>query len=229
MTSNTCSIICPPGWSPGEVTTGRGGVLNAPGRELATSLDLAPGKIVELVGRLGTGMTRLGLSLLASVPGPVAVCDVRGWFCPAAAWEVGVDRERLVVVRCGDRGLWLRVVATLAEGVPGIYAEVPAGVRERDLRRLGALVRARRIRLALRPLGEPLPGGVAHLRLWAEGVEWEGADRGHGRLARRRIRVAASGKGVGGMERTMVVEEDGAGPVRVVSELVPRADRRALG
>ncbi len=192
-------------------------------------LEAAPGKVVELVGPAGTGMTRLGLSLLVSVPGPVAVCDVQGWFCPLVAWEVGIDRDRLVVVRCDDRTLWPRVVAALAEGVPGIYAEVPFGARERDLRRLGALVRARRTRMLLRPLGDPLPGGLAHLRLRSLRVEWEGVERGHGRLSRRRIQLAAAGKGMGGMERTIVVEEDGAGPVRVVSELGPQTSRRAFG
>ncbi len=203
--------------------------VRVPGEQPTTALEPAPGKIVELVGPPGMGMTRLGLSLLVSVPGPVAICDVRGWFCPAAAWEVGIDRERLVVVRCDDRTLWLRVVAALAEGVPGIYAEVPPGTKERDLRRLGALVRARRSRMLLRPLGDPLPGGLAHLRLRGLGVEWEGVDRGHGRLVRRRIQVEAAGRGVGGSERTMVVEEDGAGPVRVVSELGVGTARRALG
>ncbi len=204
-------------------------MLSAPGREPVTVLELEPGRIVELVGSPGTGMTRLGLGLLASVPGVVAVCDVRGWFCPLAAWEMEIDRERLVVVRCDDRHLWPRVVAALVEGVPGVYAEVPVGVGDQELRRLGALVRARRTRLALRPLRGPLPTGVAHLRLQAEGIGWEGAERGWGRLRRRRLQVVASGKGVGGMERTIVVEEDGAGPVRVVSELGVGAGRRALG
>lgn len=192
-----------------------------------SSLALEPGRIVGLDGAPGSGLTRLGLSLLAPLAGPVAIVDARGWFCPVAGWESGLDPGRMVVVRCGDRDQWSQVMAALVEGVRAVYAEVPPGVPEPMLRRLGALVRSRRTALVLRPLRGPLPSGAVHLRLRAHLISWEGPDAGHGRLQHRRIVVEASGKGMGGMTRFMEVEDDGTHPVRVVSRLAAAA--RAAG
>src|SRR3970282_409739 len=143
-------------------------------------LRLRPGRITELLGVPGSGLTRLGLSLLAppSQVAPVVVLDTRGWISPEAAWETGVIPESLVIVRCDEPRIWPKVAAALLEGVHALYAEVPAEVRDQDLRRLAALARARGVAVALRPLGGGLPGGVAHLRLRALGVTLEGADRG---------------------------------------------------
>ncbi len=142
-------------------------------------LDLRAGSITELVGGPGTGLTRLGMRMIAphSRIAPVVALDVRGWISPEAAWETGVLAERLVVVRCGDPILWPKVTSALLEGIRAMYVEVPARVGERDLRRLAAMARARRVAVAMRPLGGGLPGGVAYLRLRALGVTWEGADR----------------------------------------------------
>lgn len=194
-------------------------------------LTLSPGRPVELTGPAGFGLTRLGYQMLAepSRVAPVAALDVRGWMSPLAAWEAGVERERLVVVRCADDGLWLRVVAALAEGVGAVLAEVPRTVGERDLRRLAALARARGTRIALRPLAGELASGVAHLRLRAVAVHWEGAEGGHGRLVRRRLVLEASGKGVAGTTRRIEVEDDGADAVRVVPGLAAPTAGRAVG
>ena len=169
--------------------------LGPAGFDLA-GFELSPGKIVGLEGPAGWGLTRLGLSLLAtpSQMGTVAVIDVRGWFSPLAAWQVGVNPHRLVVVRCVERRLWTQVTAALLEGVAAIYAEIPAGVGENDLRRLAALTRARKAGLALRPLRGSLPPGIAHLRIKGSGVDWVGPDRGHGRLRGRRLSIEVSGK-----------------------------------
>lgn len=196
----------------------------------AGPLALEGGRVLGLVGAPGFGLTRVGLSLLSATRGgPVAVVDVRGWLCPSAAWEVGISPQRLVVVRCPDRIAWPRVVAALLEGLPATYAEVPAGVKESDLRRLGALARARRSALVLRPLRGDLPTGVLHLRLEAGEVRWEGAGEGHGRLTRRSLVLQASGKGVGGIERTWEVEDDGTDAVRVLSGLASAPAGRAVG
>lgn len=185
-------------------------------------LRLQPGRITELTGVPGTGLTRLGLRLLAehSRVAPVVVVDTRGWVSPEAAWEAGVIPERLFVVRCGDPILWPQVTAALVEGVRAVYVEVPARAREHDLRRLASLVRARGTAVAMRSMGAGLPAGVAHLRIGAVGVSWEGADRGHGRLGRRRLLVEASGKGAAGMSRRFEVEDEGTDIVRVVSDVV---------
>ena len=183
---------------------------------------LQPGRITEMSGLTGMGMTRLGLGLLAepSQRAPVVVLDVKGWLSPVAAWEMGVDSSRLVIVRCSDPQLWPQVAAALIDGVHAVYAEVPAGVRDQHLRRLAALARARRTGVALRPLGDALPSGVAHLRLRAREVRWEGAERGHGQLRRRYLVVEASGRGVAGMTRTIEMVDDGTDVMRVVSEAV---------
>jgi hypothetical protein len=194
-------------------------------------LHLQPGRVTELVGVPGTGLTRLGLKLLAepSRVGIVVVLDTRGWVSPEAAWETGVLAERLVIVRCDDLFLWPKVTAALFEGVRTIYAEVPARVKEHDLRRLSALARARKVAVAMRSMGNGLPTGVAHLRLRALGVTWEGADRGHGRLEKRRLMLEASGKGAAGVVRRFEVEDEGTDVVRVVSDVVVDQVRRAVG
>ena len=194
-------------------------------------LDLQPGRITELVGVPGTGLTRLGLELLAphSRTAPVVVLDTRGWISPEAAWETGVIADRLVVVRCHDPVLWPKVTAALLEGVRAMYAEVPARIKEQDLRRLAALARARRVAVAMRSMGDGLPGGVAYLRLRAIGVTWEGADQGHGRLTRRRLVLEATGKGAAGVARRFEVEDEGSNAVRVVSDVVVDQTRRAVG
>ena len=195
-------------------------------------LRLRPGHVTELLGVPGTGLTRLGLTLLAerSQTAPVVALDTRGWISPAAAWETGVAPENLVIVRCDDPASWPKVAAALLEGVDALYAEVPAGAREQDLRRLAALARARRAGVVMRSMGSNgLPPGVAHLRLRALGVTWEGADRGHGRLGRRRLMLEASGKGASGMTRRFEVEDEGTDVVRVVSDVVVGEARRAVG
>ncbi|HEX6147762.1 MAG TPA: hypothetical protein VF083_13375 [Acidimicrobiia bacterium] len=194
-------------------------------------LRLRPGSITELLGVPGTGLTRLGLRLLAesSQVAPVVALDTRGWISPEAAWEVGVIPESLVVVRCDQPGIWPKVAAALLEGVRAVYAEVPPGIRDQDLRRLAALARARKVKVAMRPMGQGLPSGVAHLRLRCLGVTWEGADQGHGRLGRRRLVLEASGRGASGVTRRFEVEDEGSDIVRVVSDVVVGETRRVAG
>ena len=190
---------------------------------------LEPGRVVGLAGFPGLGVTRLGLSLLSSAPGAIAYVDARGWFCPLSAWESGVEPHRLVVVRCTDRGSWPRVVAALAEGVRGIYAEVPAGVPDAMLRRLAALVKNRRSALLLRPLRGQLPAGISHARYEMQETYWEGTDQGHGRLQRRRMIVEVSGKATGGISRIFEIEDDGTNPLRLVPRLASASAGYATG
>ena len=194
-------------------------------------LHLQPGRVTELVGVLGTGLIRLGLKLLAepSRVDTVVALDTRGWISPEAAWETGVLAERLVIVRCDDLILWPKVTAALFEGVRAVYAEVPARVKEHDLRRLSALARARKVAVVMRSMGNGLPTGIAYLRLRALGVTWEGADRGHGKLKKRRLMLEASGKGAAGIVRRFEVEDEGTDVVRVVSDVVVDQARRAVG
>jgi hypothetical protein len=189
---------------------------------------LAPGQVAGLSGLPGSGLTRLGLSLIApyAVTGTVAFLDVRGWVSPQAAWELGIEPERFVVVRSGDIISWGRIVATLLDGVRGVYAEVPPGVGDAALRKLVAKARTRRTPLVLRPINGMLPSGVAHLLLTAKEVQWEGTDAGHGRLTTRRTLIEASGKSTRGMERTIEIEDDGTNDMRVVPHVGTQAARR---
>ncbi|MCJ7725506.1 MAG: hypothetical protein MUP76_03860 [Acidimicrobiia bacterium] len=192
-------------------------------------LTAQPGRVMALEGPPGYGLTRLGFSMLSSHVGAVAVVDVRGWLSPLAAWEAGVAPENLVMVRCPDRARWAQVTATLLEGFGAVYAEVPPGINDQLLRRLGALTRTRRAVLLLRPLRGGLPSGMAHLRLQGEAVAWVGAGAGHGRLAHRLLTLRAVGRGVGGVERRIEVEDDGTDTVRVVPGLAVAPTRRAAG
>lgn len=172
-------------------------------------LSLQAGSVVSLVGAPGMGMTRVALMLLVepSRVSPVACVDVRGWLHPPAAWEVGIDPDRLVVVRNRDRLQWPGITAALLEGMAAVYAEVPDRVPDQILRRLAALARSRRTALVLRPLSDRLPSGIAHLRMRGVGVVWEGTDAGHGRLSKRRLMLEVSGKSL--PEQIVELEDDG--------------------
>jgi len=218
---------------PLERATLLAGAPSAPSPDPVAPFTIAaePGRVLGLVGQPGSGLTRLALGLLArpARTGMVAVVDVRGWLCPVAAWEAGIAPERLVVVRCADRSAWLRVTAALVEGFPAVYAEVPAGVSDADLRRLGALSRARRSALVLRPIGGDLPIGVLHLRVEAGTVVWQGVDRGHGALLRCRLTLRASGKGARGIERVVEMEDNGSHALRMVPGLAAAPSGHAAG
>ncbi len=191
------------------------------------SLGIEPGQIVGLSGLPGSGMTRVGMAFLApyATTGPLAYLDVRGWANPAAAWELGIPPDRLVVVRSGDIVTWGRIVATLLAGMRGVFAEVPPGVRDGMLRKLAAKARTQRTPLVLRPVAGALPSGVAHLKLEARSVAWEGTDAGHGQLTRRRAVFDAAGKATRGMQRTIEVEDDGTDDLHLVPDMGTQATR----
>ena len=194
-------------------------------------LSLQPGRVTGLIGHPGFGLTRLGLTMLASREqlGTVAYLDVRGWLSPPAAWEAGVSPERLVVVRCDDPVRWARVAAHLLEGVSAVYAEVPARIKPAQLHKLTALARNRKTPLVMRPIQGDLPNGMAHLRLEARRVIWDGTERGHGRLTNRRLVFEASGKAMRGMARLIEVEDDGTNAMRLVPGLAATPSGRATG
>ncbi len=194
-------------------------------------LSLAPGQIAGLTGVPGSGLTRIGMSLLApyAARGSLVYVDVRGWASPMAAWEMGIAPERLVVVRSADIVSWSRIVATLLDGVRGVYAEIPVGLQDQALFKLAAKARAKRTPLVLRPVMGRLPAGVAHLNLEAREVLWEGTGAGHGNLTNRRTLLVASGKATRGMVRTIEVEDDGTNDLRVVSHMGAQTTRHLTG
>ncbi len=199
--------------------------------DLSNLLVPSPGQVIALTGPAGLGLTRLGLVMLAAAaPGRTVACvDVRGWLCPAAAWESGIDPSHLVVVRCDDPVTWARVVSGLLDGMAAVYAEVPFRLKEGLLHKLAASARRGRTPLLLRPVRGGLPSGLAHLDLEGREVTWEGAGAGHGRLLRRRVALEASGKAMRGMTRIIEVEDDGANTLRVVPGLGVAPAGRAIG
>ncbi len=205
-----------------------GGHTPLVGSPEAISLTLGAGQVAGLSGLPGSGLTTTGLALLAphAVGGPIAYVDVRGWANPAAAWEIGIPPERIVVVRNGDVVTWGRVVAALLSGTRGVYAEVPKGVRDEVLRKLAAKARTQRTPIVLRPIDGVVPSGIATLRIEARAVEWEGTDAGHGRLMTRRMVVEVSGKSVQGMRHTIEMEGHGTDDLRVVSHVGVASSRR---
>lgn len=184
-----------------------------------------------LEGAPGTGMTKLGLSLLAEFARQswVACVDVRGWLNPGAAWDLGLPAERLTIVRCSDSNLWPQVTAALLEGMGAVYAEVPSGISPSILRRLAALSRSRSSSLILRTLNGEVPSGVAHTRLEAREVSWMGAESGFGRLQIRHMTLSASGKGVSGVPQLIEMEDDGEDAMRMVSRLAVAMPAGAVG
>jgi hypothetical protein len=192
---------------------------------------LNPGQVGLLVGDPGLGMTRLGLVMLSDYAraGAVAYLDVRGWLSPLAAWEVGIEPDRLVIARCGEVVRWGKAVAALLDGATAVLAEVPAGAKDASIRKLAALARNRGTTLLLRPLEHAMPAGIAHLTLEARETAWSGAVDGHGRIDRRRTRLTASGKAMRGMTRTIEMEDDGSNTLRVVSGVAAAGTRRVAG
>lgn len=194
-------------------------------------LTLQPGQVVALHGDPGSGLTRVGLALLADVArqAPVVAVDVRGWISPLGAWEVGIPPERFVLVRDVDAAHWPQVLGALLDGVKAVYAELPAGVPAPVVRRAAAAARARRVGLVLRPLRGTIPAGVAHLTLESVDVHWEGAGPGVGHLGERRLGLRAAGKAVAGTERHLRLDDDGTHPLHLVGRMAPATPRRTAG
>lgn len=194
-------------------------------------IGLEPGRVVALHGRPGSGMTRVGLTLLADAArqAPVVAVDVRGWISPLAAWEVGIAPDRFIVVRGFPEHHWPTVLGTLVDGVRAIYAEVPPGVPAAVVRRVAAAARARRVGLVLRPLRGEVPSGVAHLTIDAGDVRWSGTGAGVGHLSARSIALRARGKALAGIERDIEVDDDGAHPLHLVGRMAIAPARRSAG
>lgn len=194
-------------------------------------LALQPGRVVALHGDPGSGLTRVGLALLADVArqAPVVAVDVRGWISPLGAWEVGIPPERFVLVRDVDAARWPQVLGTLLDGMKAVYAELPPGLPDAVVRRVAAGARARRVGLVLRPLRGTVPTGVAHLTLESVDVDWAGVGSGVGHLADRRLGLRAAGKAVAGTERHLRLDDDGSHPLHLVGRVAPAPPRRAAG
>jgi hypothetical protein len=109
----------------------------------------------------------------------------------AAAAEMGVALERLLLVAQPPLREWGMVMATLIDGVDIVVVRLASSVRAGDARRLQARVRQRGSVLVVIGGGGPLEADVR----WTTTVEgWVGLDDGAGHLQGRRVVVEAGGR-----------------------------------
>jgi hypothetical protein len=145
----------------------------------------------------GAGATSLAVVLAAgaSVDGSWVAAVAMPWLGLAAATELGLAPERLLLVGAGPPGGIgvATVVAALVDAVDVVL--VGARVGAGDARRLAARARERGAVLVALPGRWPL---VADVRLRVDRARW---DLPHRRLAARRVEVAAEGRGAGGRAR----------------------------
>lgn len=157
---------------------------------------LARGSVVAVDGSVW-----LALAVAAGASAAGSWCAVVGLprLGAAAAAEVGLDLTRLVLVP-SPGGQWATAVAALLDGVDVVLVRPPRDVKTGEARRLAARARERGgVLLTLGPWPEP-----ADLRLRVDGSEWLGLHAGYGRIAARRCRVAAAGRGAAARERRVV-------------------------
>lgn len=165
---------------------------------------LVPGGALQrgtTVGVTGDGATTLALALgaAASAAGSwVAVAGVPALGL-AAAGEVGVCLERLLVVAEPPEGSWATVVAALLDAVDVVVAAPPSRLGATDARRLQA--RARERGAVLCTVGDAW-SHPADVRLTVSAASWSGpTGAGSGRLEARRVEVLGGGRGAAARER----------------------------
>jgi hypothetical protein len=111
----------------------------------------------------------------------------------AAAAELGVALERLVLVREPPRDGWGGVLGALVDTFDAVLLASTHRVRTGDARRVAARARERgsvlvQLEAGARPVLEP------DVRLVTGPVHWQGLGHGHGRLSARRVQVEATGR-----------------------------------
>jgi hypothetical protein len=152
-----------------------------------------------------SGMTSLALALAAgpSQAGSWVAAVGLGSLGLLAAADLGVALDRLVLATGAPAGgrpdsavEWAAIVAALVDGFDVVLVAAGPGVRRRaaDARRLVARVRERGAVLVT--VGGDLPGQPGNVRLTVTDARWEGlGEEESGYLRRRRVSVAASGRG----------------------------------
>jgi hypothetical protein len=91
---------------------------------------------------------------------------------------------------------WAQALATVAEAVPVVLVGTPGPVPDRIARRLAAVLRRSGSVLLTQGSWQG-----AEVRLQVVDATWEGLGEGHGLLRRRRVRVAAAGRGAAAVPR----------------------------
>jgi hypothetical protein len=111
----------------------------------------------------------------------------------AAAAELGVDLEHLVVVADPPSSSWATVVATLVDAFDVVLVRPRRRVGVTDARRLNARARERGSVLVV--FGDTATWPDApDVSLSLASSEWHGIGAGHGRLSARHVVVEAEGR-----------------------------------
>jgi len=159
------------------------------------------GSTIAVGGTPGSGSTTVALTLAAAATSAgewAAIVDPagssgRGTIGARAAAEVGVELDRLAVVRCASADRWGAVVAALLDGITLVVAAVPPRLRFGDARRL--VGRARERSAVLVALGDwPVEAAV---RVHTGPGVWRGLGAGSGLLEARDLNVGVEAKGRG--------------------------------
>ncbi len=153
----------------------RGTTLSVQG-DAATSLAL---RLVAAASESGSWTAAVGLPSLGL----------------AAASELGVVLERLVLVPDVDPGQWASVVAALVGSVDCLIVAPPARLTPTAARRLGSRLRERgSVVVMVGPsprAGNDLPADVS---LTSRTQGWVGLGQGHGHLRGRQVTVEVEGR-----------------------------------
>lgn len=141
------------------------------------------------------------LGEVTTVGGWVAAVDVSG-IGLAAAREVGVAIERVLIVTSPDGPTWAATIGALIGSVDVIVFGSPKHrVQPREYRRMASRCRERGT--VLLELGsEGTPQLQYDVSFAVEPIEWHGLGQGHGRLQSRCLDVAVAGRRMpGGIRR----------------------------
>lgn len=147
------------------------------------------------VGVSGRGAWTLTAAMLARSLGEEGWLAVVG--APlvnlAAAAEVGLRMDRVLVVDTPPAGQWGTVVAGLLEAVQAVAIAPPTTIGARDARRISARLREQRGSLVHLDGGATWPSSL-DMELTCTTTEWQGIGEGHGYLRYRRVAIEAVGR-----------------------------------
>ena len=164
----------------------------------------------SVVGIHGVGATALALAVAAGPSAAGSWSAIVG--APdiglAAAGELGVALERVLVVLPPEPAAWPATLAALAGSVDVVVVAPRHRVREADARRLVARFRERGS--VLIHVGDRWPAG-ADVRLDVVDTVWDGLGNGHGILTARRLRINGGGRGAASRPRSLEVLVPGPG------------------
>lgn len=173
----------------------------------------------------GTASTSLLLALAATAAGQDAWCAIAGLpdLGLRAALDAGLDPCRLAIVPDAAEQT-APVLSALVDGV-GVVVLGP------HLRLAPALWRtlAQRARTRDALVIAAAPPGSADLQLETTALGWEGLGVGSGRLRRRRLAVAAAGRGIAGRRGVEVLLPEVRGMVGVLPEAARAAADTTAG